>query len=407
MQSPIVGRPFHRRREIPRFYRLPLCCVVLLFLSAFSTSRAQVHRQTKPTGAELTPKPAIPAILASFDRYEVVAMPEAHGDKDLDDFILSLIRNPAFPQKVNDIAVECGNSLYQPILDRYIAGEDVPFSEVQKVWRNTTQPMCGVSGFFEEFFPLMRAINQKLPPGKRLRVLAGDPPIDWAQVKTSHDYLKFAKDRDINIASVMEKEVLSKHRKALMLFGVLHLMHGVSVPSPGNAVTIYEKDYPNVTFVINNLGDDFNLPASSTDRFASWPVPSLALAKGTWLGTMELGSVFPVPFKLGQDCKPVYDFPQKQSMANLVDAFLYVGPNDLRLVEPIPADVALDSNYMAKWLWRKALILPPAETLQEFDQQAVNGGGNPIFPAMPDLNSIIQSVIQGCLEHQNHGNRSQ
>jgi hypothetical protein len=114
-----------------------------------------------------------------------------------------------------------------------------------------------------------------------------------------------------------------------------------------------------------------------------------------------------VPFKLGQDCKPVYDFPQKQSMANLVDAFLYVGPNDLRLVEPIPADVALDSNYMAKWLWRKALILPPAETLQEFDQQAVNGGGNPIFPAMPDLNSIIQSVIQGCLEHQNHGNRSQ
>ena len=64
-------------------------------------------------------------------------MPEAHGLKDVDDFILSLIRNPAFSEKVNDIAVECGNSLYQPVLDRYMAGEDVPFKEVQKVWRSS------------------------------------------------------------------------------------------------------------------------------------------------------------------------------------------------------------------------------------------------------------------------------
>ena len=82
--------------------------------------------------------------------------------KDVDDFILSLIRDPAFPAKVSDIEVECGNSLYQPVLDRYIAGEDVPFTEVRKVWRNTTQPMCGYSGFFEQLFPLVRANSQ--PP---------------------------------------------------------------------------------------------------------------------------------------------------------------------------------------------------------------------------------------------------
>jgi hypothetical protein len=38
---------------------------------------------------------------------------------------------------VNDIAVECGNALYQPVLDRYIAGEDVPFAEVKKVHNKT------------------------------------------------------------------------------------------------------------------------------------------------------------------------------------------------------------------------------------------------------------------------------
>jgi hypothetical protein len=224
--------------------------VLLLVLVAVvpPKSHAQKNPAVKPIRAELKPVPAVSAIFAAFDKYEVVGMPEAHGMKDLDDFILSLIRNPVFPEKVNDIAVECGNSLYQPVLDRYIAGEDVSFAEVQKVWRNTTQAMCGTSGFFEQFFPLVRAINQKLPAEKRLRVLAGDPPIDWDQVKTIEDFRRFF-NRDASIASVMEKEVLSKRRKALMLFGTFHLVHGAP-----DAVSIYEKDYPNVTFIIADSG---------------------------------------------------------------------------------------------------------------------------------------------------------
>jgi hypothetical protein len=49
-------------------------------------------------------------------------MDAAHGNKDIDDLILRLLRDPRFPGKVNDIVVECGNSLYQGTLDRYIAG---------------------------------------------------------------------------------------------------------------------------------------------------------------------------------------------------------------------------------------------------------------------------------------------
>ncbi len=135
-------------------------------------------------GRNPRPRGAIPAVLAAFDRYDIVGMPEAHGMKDVDDFILSLIRHPDFPRKVNDIAVECGNSLYQPILDRYFAGENVPFTEVSVVWRNTTQPMCSLSGFFQLLFPFVRKINATLPAGEKLRVLAGDSPIDWDEVKT-------------------------------------------------------------------------------------------------------------------------------------------------------------------------------------------------------------------------------
>jgi hypothetical protein len=382
------------------------CFGVLLFLVAVipAVSQAQIQPQTKPAGSEPTPEAAVPAILAAFDKYEVVGIPEGHGMKDMDDFILSLIRDPAFSGKVNDIAVECGNSLYQPTLDRYIAGEDVPFTEVRKVWRNTTQPMCGMSGFFEQFFPLVRAINQKLSPERRLRVLAGDPPIDWDQVKSSQDIGKFS-DRDASIASVMEKEVLSKNRKALMLFGNFHLMHGAGVGA-GNAVTIYEKDYPNRTFIISDLGDfDTGLPALSSSSFATWPVPSLARAKGTWLGAFGLDHFYPPTVWTDDDCNVHEELPKNEQkpMADLVDAFLYLGPQDLRLAEPMPADIALDIDYMTELLRRETLAgMPGARTLKDFDQSIVTGAGNPVLvvPKLPDLKPYLPMIKQSCLDRK-------
>lgn len=82
--------------------------------------------------------------------------------------------------------------------------------------------MCGTSGFFEQLFPLVRAINEQLPPAKRVRVLAGDSPVNWDQLISAEAMMDAPRkffDRDGSIASVMEKEVLAKHRKALMLFG--------------------------------------------------------------------------------------------------------------------------------------------------------------------------------------------
>ena len=61
-----------------------------------------------PQGSDPKPQDATKAFLAAFDKYEVVGMQAAHGFKDLDDYILSLIRHPAFPNQVHDIVVEFG-----------------------------------------------------------------------------------------------------------------------------------------------------------------------------------------------------------------------------------------------------------------------------------------------------------
>ncbi|MBZ5537680.1 MAG: hypothetical protein LAO31_17120 [Acidobacteriia bacterium] len=361
-----------------------------------------------PKGSNPKPGDAERTLLAAFDNYEVVGMSAAHGNKDLDDFILHLIRNPAFPSKVNVVAVECGNSLYQPALDRYIAGADVPSSEIRQVWRNTTQPMCGLSGFYEAFFPLVRRINQTLPSEKKLRVLACDPPIDWSKIKSPGDYGRGQYlMRDVSIASVMEKEVLSKRRKALMLFGTAHLFH------VGNtAVGLYEKDYPGVTLVIaDHTGFGNWTPLAQYNgefeaRMATWPVPSLVQMKGTWLAdlldlTHTTGNVFfgvadsgklpagPVPPKGTFSEIPV---EAEAKFSKMVDAYLYLGPRDLLLNEPTPAEIVMDKDYMTE-LRRRAAIMGGGPMADQANPEKLSERhSNPFFYDPDELQKLMQPL---------------
>lgn len=102
------------KMESTRRVILLLATLLLSMLLTPTLGWPQTQKQANPTGSEPIPEPAIPAILAAFDKYEVVGLPQGHGMQDLDDLILSLIRNPAFSEKVNDIEFECGSSLYQP-----------------------------------------------------------------------------------------------------------------------------------------------------------------------------------------------------------------------------------------------------------------------------------------------------
>lgn len=372
------------------------------FLSHSCSAQVPTSHPVSAT-KDTIPEPAIPAILNEFKTFEVVGMPAAHGQKDIDDLILSLVRDPRFPASVNDIVVECGNVRYQPILDRYIAGENVTFTEVQRVWRDTTvQQMCGASGFYEQLYPLVRSLNQSLPVTSRLRIVAADPPIDWSKIGSYEDLTPFF-DRDGSIASVMEREVLSKHRKALMLFGVFHLLHGGG-PGQGDAVTRYERHYPGRTFVISDLGYYGTGDGSLGDANAPGGIwPSLLRTKNSRLGSLGLDSFIPSPLTTDQDCNVIDAFAGKpvKTIADQIDAFLYLGPHESSLAEPLPADIALDRAYRAEWLRRMKLVgLPGPSTLEELDAQVVANAAHPVSTHAP-RDSVSQEmkmrIKQGCL----------
>jgi hypothetical protein len=78
------------------------------------------------------PLPGVEFILKSFDHYQAVGIGDLPGCEEAHEFIRSLIRNPAFPSKVDDIVVDFGNPLMQPVVDRYLLDGELVFGAREK-----------------------------------------------------------------------------------------------------------------------------------------------------------------------------------------------------------------------------------------------------------------------------------
>jgi hypothetical protein len=300
---------------------------------------------------EPRPTKAVEGIINLFDSFPIVALGEIHGNRTQHDFIVSLIENPAFSGKVNDIVVEFGSARYQNIMDKYIAGETVTHKELRQAWRNTTQPTTVWDvALYERFFATVRAVNQKLPMTKKLRVLLGDPPIDWYGAKRSSDLTPFL-DRDDHFASVTDKEVLRKGRKALLIAGVFHLYRCCpSTPNPSNVTLQLDRLHPGAVFVIlpHHGFDERNDELEG--RLSSWPEPGLSYVKNTWLGGLDPDMFYPVSkmlFSIKPDGTRVSaPRPYGQlKFQDISDAYLYLGPRGSLVWDMVPPEVERDEEY--------------------------------------------------------------
>jgi hypothetical protein len=149
---------------------------------------------------------------------------------------------------VNDIVIEFGSRLSQPILDRYINGEDVSPAELQQVWRNTTKVFAFESPIYAQLLAAIREVNRGLPPAHRIRVLAGDSPIDWTKV-TTHEQWKSYQPNDSSFAEVISAEVLAHNRRALVIMGGSHLSKSADPARDPNTTMLVEREHPGAIYV--------------------------------------------------------------------------------------------------------------------------------------------------------------
>jgi hypothetical protein len=317
--------------------------------------------------AEPKPGKAVEGIIEAFDRFPIVALGELHWSLNEHEFITALIQHPDFANKVNDIVVEFGNARYQPIMDRYTAGETVARAELQQVWRNTTGQATGVwdAPIYEQFFANVRAMNQRLPRQKRLRVLLGDPPVDWDAIKTRADMNMKLFLRDEHFVEVVEREVLNKKRKALMVSGNAH-MRRCCMAGPLGTTARVEKTHPGTVFVVLPHQGFQDRNEELEQRLASWPKPSLALVKDNWLGELSPDLITPAGIMKTSPDGPVAPAPSPfkgMKIQDVTDAYLYLGPKASLRYDSIPPEVHRDEAYQRELERRRQLMgmqqLPP------------------------------------------------
>src|SRR6266849_8813758 len=184
-----------------------LRCLLLILFVALCT--AQNNRQPKPQDATA-------AMIHAFDTHNIVMFGEYHGNKQEHEWLRKLVSTPEFADRVDDIVMEFGNSLYQKSVDRYIAGEDVPFEQVQKAWRNVVG-LGPPPPIYGDLYKAVRETNMRRRGKQQMRVLCGDPYINWDKVKTQDDLGPFLGHRDQWYAQVVKDEVLAKHHRAFLI----------------------------------------------------------------------------------------------------------------------------------------------------------------------------------------------
>ena len=310
----------------------------------------------------------VSAIIDALRIQNVVALGEPHGNEQGHAFRLSLVRDPRFAAAVNDIVWECGSARYQDVMDRFVRGEDVPDASLRQTWRNTVGSIgvtCDLP-IYEEFIRAVRAVNATLAREHQLRVLLGDPPIDWDAIRNPVDLVKWAAVRDVHAAEVIRRDVLARGRRALIIYGDMHLRRkhmgadfmtedpGTKTRVDGRTLTEQLESAtgtPVFTIWVHEAASE--LTALQPD-IASWPVPSITLLRGTALGAKDFAFYYPA----SRD--PV------RPMEDKVDAILYLGPPSTLTQARLSPSVCAESAYMQIRLGRMALVGMPTERLKNY-----------------------------------------
>jgi hypothetical protein len=304
-----------------------ICALILLLLSG--TSAAAQASGPEPVSAD-----AVRGIVAAFRQHPIVTIGEAHWLQQAGDFYVRLVRDVAFQETVQDIVIEFASRNNQPLLDRYIAAENVPIEDVRHIWRDTTKVASWESPIYAEWLAAIREVNKGLPIGRRLRVLAGDTAIDWSKIHTHSDWAALG-DNDISISKVVISQVLERKHHALVVLGSNHVTRSGDRTGGENTTTRIESRFPGSTYVVMLLHVGALDPALEDQ---------LGLLQRTAPALYELAGT---PQAKARDANG-------SVLIEKVDALLYLGPST-GFALTVPPAGSLEPSYL-KEVDRRSMI---------------------------------------------------
>lgn len=347
--------------------------VVLVQLTQAPTSVGQTNQAApRPISAA----DAIPSIVDAFRTHDIVTVTDPHGNVQAQAFLLALIRDRRFLNAANDIVIETASARYQDVIDRFVRGDEVATSVLRQAWENhTVANSLGAQA--EELVRAVRVLNASLGESRKLRVIAGDPPIDWDNVVSPADHRRWIELRDSYPADLIRRQVLDRGRRALVVYGQGHLQrrniaanYDTATWQAQTLVSLLDRDPAVRIFNIWTLLDkNVALP----EAVASSPVPSVAVLSGTTLGAMDFaaygGMLVPggnrVAIRNGQFVQLPREQWKSMPMEQEFDALLYLGPPASMTLATVPAALCEDAAFVRKRLQRLTRFGPAVE-VQKF-----------------------------------------
>jgi len=306
------------------------------------------------------------ALIGAFRTHSLVLLGEVHGSAEMHAFMRAFISSPEFGRVVDDIVLEATNVRYQSLLDRYIAGDSVPRDSLRLVWRNSTQLMLWDSPLYEELVETIRDANRKLSAGHKMRVLTSDPPIDWGAVNTPSDFPKSYGYRDWQTTEVIEREVLARNHRALVIFGEAHIgrtsPRADSAPVPAERESVGEalaRKHPGVAYVVHTVVGSASPQLEAVVRDLAAPNTLVPIA-GTSLANRNSSLLFGKSITLfrninGHRTAVTVNADAMPPLGAVIDAILYLGPYS-QDIKP-EASLYLDEpQYLAEVRRRIAIL---------------------------------------------------
>jgi hypothetical protein len=315
--------------------------------------------------AEPKPEDATRTVIQLFDHHDIVMFGEVHFSKQEYEWLCTLVKTPAFADHVDDVVVEFGNALYQKDVNRYVDGENVPFEQVQKAWRNTIASIPPVSPVYGWFYQALRDANLQNHGKHKIRLLMGSPPGDWDKIKTAQDLAPYEAQLEQWYLHVVKDEVLARHRRALLIMGSMHFLRGSDQALQDELLEQQQKPVPPLDrrrltpgYIERELraaGAEPYLAVMGTDvvdgrgnvdpRIQSWPTPALIPVHDNWLGDMPAQPI------ISGGHAPATPL----TLADQTDAIIYVAPcSVLKFVNDSP--VELDGTAYGKEMIRRNII---------------------------------------------------
>jgi hypothetical protein len=367
-------------------------------LAAISFPLGNVTRtgavQAPTSEPALLVKSAIDGILDLFKQKQVVALGDFHGVAQEEAFYSALVRDPRFAEEVGNVVVEFGGSAAQGIIDRYVNGEDVSFTELRHVWTDVVGWLPGPFALgFVNFYANVRAAILKLPREHRIKVWLGDPKIDWTKISSFKDLQPILARRDDNISGIIVDEILKRQKKTLLIIGTGHL-----VGSESGSGTIPDKlaeANPSALAVISPFTGyiEADCNAKVVARAKDWPVHAVVgPIEGTWLKSELLlpgcnyippeqverikkqfaagpppGAHGVAPGKIPSADDDIIAWQVNMRSGVKSDAILYLGPPDTLTESPIEPSFYLDPDYF-KEMSRRAQCCVPRSYRLDWDQ---------------------------------------